>query len=334
MKATVDAYDGTVHLYRTEVGGVDDPILDAWEEIFPDLIEPIANMPADVRAPPAVSQRPAHHPVVAARPVPRRRRRDIVQRHRPLGRVAGGVERRRPGRARGTQPAVSTMMPGRRIARRQLGRADAVQPRLVGQPVSAARDRLSPRSPSPTTTIPSGSTSSRLEPAGGREIASPLVAQSAIDADPELARAVHVAQRQRLGGAVRTDDAVAARRRRGVGATDHRHRHRRHHGTPAVRRRRRVERASSASARPSTRQSAPPSPASTRSTHGLPRRLTRPYRAVRQQPQATGIRGPRDTRLRRHCDQGDRLRLGHRTADTVRRNADRSAVVGSVTVSP
>ena len=49
VKATVNAYDGTVHLYRTDVGGADDPILDAWEDIFPDLIEPIANMPADVR---------------------------------------------------------------------------------------------------------------------------------------------------------------------------------------------------------------------------------------------------------------------------------------------
>jgi uncharacterized protein len=49
VKATVDAYDGTVHLYRTEVGGADDPILDAWSGIFPGLIEPIANMPESLR---------------------------------------------------------------------------------------------------------------------------------------------------------------------------------------------------------------------------------------------------------------------------------------------
>ena len=42
-----------------------------------------------------------------------------------------------------------------------------------------------------------------------RRVATPLVAQSAIDADPDLARAIHAAQRQRLGGAVRPDDAVA-----------------------------------------------------------------------------------------------------------------------------
>ena len=31
------------------VGGGDDPILDAWEEIFPDLVEPIAAMPDELR---------------------------------------------------------------------------------------------------------------------------------------------------------------------------------------------------------------------------------------------------------------------------------------------
>ncbi|MEX2548637.1 MAG: UPF0182 family protein [Nitriliruptoraceae bacterium] len=38
VKVTVDAYDGDVTLYRVEE---DDPVLDAWEEIFPDLITPI-----------------------------------------------------------------------------------------------------------------------------------------------------------------------------------------------------------------------------------------------------------------------------------------------------
>ncbi|MBA3287585.1 MAG: UPF0182 family protein, partial [Acidimicrobiia bacterium] len=47
--ATVDAYDGSVHLYRTEVGGADDPILRAWEGVFPGLVEAIAAMPAAVR---------------------------------------------------------------------------------------------------------------------------------------------------------------------------------------------------------------------------------------------------------------------------------------------
>jgi uncharacterized protein len=49
VKATLDAYDGTVHLYRTEIGGSDDPVLDAWAKIFPGLIEPISKMPASLR---------------------------------------------------------------------------------------------------------------------------------------------------------------------------------------------------------------------------------------------------------------------------------------------
>jgi uncharacterized membrane protein (UPF0182 family) len=49
VKATVDAYDGTVHLYRTEVGGAEDPVLDAWSAIFPGLIEPISNMPSGLQ---------------------------------------------------------------------------------------------------------------------------------------------------------------------------------------------------------------------------------------------------------------------------------------------
>jgi uncharacterized protein len=38
VKAVVDAFDGTVTLYRVEE---DDPILDAWEQVFPDLITPV-----------------------------------------------------------------------------------------------------------------------------------------------------------------------------------------------------------------------------------------------------------------------------------------------------
>lgn len=49
VKATIDAYDGTVHFYRTEVAGADDPILDAWTTIFPHLIESIDLMPGSVR---------------------------------------------------------------------------------------------------------------------------------------------------------------------------------------------------------------------------------------------------------------------------------------------
>lgn len=46
--ATVDAHDGTVHLYRTDAG--DDPIIEAWASVFPDLLDPIDEMPPRVAA--------------------------------------------------------------------------------------------------------------------------------------------------------------------------------------------------------------------------------------------------------------------------------------------
>ncbi len=47
VKAVVDAYDGTVTLYRTPSP---DPIADAYERAFPDLFEPYADLPADLVA--------------------------------------------------------------------------------------------------------------------------------------------------------------------------------------------------------------------------------------------------------------------------------------------
>jgi uncharacterized membrane protein (UPF0182 family) len=46
VKATVDAYDGTVTLYAWEP---DDPILRAWMKIFPGLVKPAADMPPSIR---------------------------------------------------------------------------------------------------------------------------------------------------------------------------------------------------------------------------------------------------------------------------------------------
>src|SRR3954447_768713 len=47
VKATVDAYDGTVTLY--EWGGAD-PVLKTWEKIFPNTVKPQSNMSADLVA--------------------------------------------------------------------------------------------------------------------------------------------------------------------------------------------------------------------------------------------------------------------------------------------
>jgi len=48
VKATVDAYDGTVTFYRLE--GVDDPIVEAYAEAFPDLFTSDDEMPDELRA--------------------------------------------------------------------------------------------------------------------------------------------------------------------------------------------------------------------------------------------------------------------------------------------
>ena len=37
VKATVDAYDGTVKLYQWDT---EDPILKTWMKVFPDVVEP------------------------------------------------------------------------------------------------------------------------------------------------------------------------------------------------------------------------------------------------------------------------------------------------------
>jgi uncharacterized membrane protein (UPF0182 family) len=47
VKATVDAYHGTIHLYVADPA---DPIIQAYRSLFPSLLEPISAMPADLRA--------------------------------------------------------------------------------------------------------------------------------------------------------------------------------------------------------------------------------------------------------------------------------------------
>ncbi len=47
VKATVDAETGETHLYRTDDG--DDPILQTWSEIFPGLLEPAEAIPSSLR---------------------------------------------------------------------------------------------------------------------------------------------------------------------------------------------------------------------------------------------------------------------------------------------
>ncbi len=50
VKATVDAYDGTVSLYLNEINGEVDPIATAYQRAFPKLFKPISEMPTSVRS--------------------------------------------------------------------------------------------------------------------------------------------------------------------------------------------------------------------------------------------------------------------------------------------
>ena len=47
VKITIDAYDGTMHFY---VNDPDDPIIRAYQGVFPGLFEPLSAMPADLKA--------------------------------------------------------------------------------------------------------------------------------------------------------------------------------------------------------------------------------------------------------------------------------------------
>ena len=47
VKATVDAYDGTVSLYEW---GPEDPVLKTWEKAFPDIVQPESAIPDELRS--------------------------------------------------------------------------------------------------------------------------------------------------------------------------------------------------------------------------------------------------------------------------------------------
>jgi hypothetical protein len=47
IKATVDAYDGDVHMY---VFDTEDPLIQAYQRLFPELFAPASAMPAGLRA--------------------------------------------------------------------------------------------------------------------------------------------------------------------------------------------------------------------------------------------------------------------------------------------
>lgn len=187
LKATVDAYDGTVHLYRTEVGGGDDPILDAWARIFPGLVEPIDAMPGAIR----------DHLLYP--PELLRIQMDLLGRYHvdDAETLFNGTQRWSP--AAGAPASVGAASPGPAAptplfvpdpASMDLGWASVV-PYSPGASSgsSSARDRLSAlafadHDDGERLTLTS------VEAATGEDLATPLVAQSAIDADAEITQLI------------------------------------------------------------------------------------------------------------------------------------------------
>jgi uncharacterized protein len=188
LKATIDAYDGTVHLYRTTVGGADDPILDAWQEIFPGLVEPIEEMPAELRA--HLIYAPDLFSVQSAL-LGRYHVDDAetlfsgTQRWAPSAAAPTGVATGSPGPSTPVslfQPSGDVELAGHWVATVPFSPG-------AGAATSSARNQLA------ALAIADNDGSERIDliavaAAPGRDVSTPLVAQSAIDADPQIARQV------------------------------------------------------------------------------------------------------------------------------------------------
>ena len=81
VKIVMDAYDGTMTFYAADPS---DPILRAYEGVFPSLFKPLDQMPADIRAHLRVPGGALRHPDPAVRDVPRDGPRDVLPQGRPV----------------------------------------------------------------------------------------------------------------------------------------------------------------------------------------------------------------------------------------------------------
>ena len=86
VKATVDAYDGTVTLYAQDE---QDPVLQAWMKVFPGTVKPKSDITAGAAGAPALPRGPVQGAAGAAGQVPRRRPGDVLLDVGLLGRAAG-----------------------------------------------------------------------------------------------------------------------------------------------------------------------------------------------------------------------------------------------------
>lgn len=184
IKATVDAYDGTVHFYQTEVGGAGDPVLEAWKGVFPGLIEPISNMPADIAAhllypPDLLTVQTAllgrYHVDDA----------ETLFSGADSWTVSTATGSAVAADASGPTPAVSLFMPGSERLGGHWVSIRPFSPGALGRP-SAGRDELVALAIADHDN-PEHVLIERIERRPGRQVSSPQVAQSAIDTDRDLA---------------------------------------------------------------------------------------------------------------------------------------------------
>ena len=124
VKATVDAYDGTVHLYAWDDS---DPMLKAWMGAFPGTVQPMSDISAGLMAAPALPRGPVQGAARDPRPLPRHRPGHLLRQQRPLE----GAVRPHQGPAHPGRPAA--LLPVDRDARS--GRAAV----LVDDDVHAVR---------------------------------------------------------------------------------------------------------------------------------------------------------------------------------------------------
>jgi uncharacterized membrane protein (UPF0182 family) len=186
VKATVDAYDGTVHLYRTAGAGSDDPLLDAWDRIFPGLLEPISALPDELAA---HLRYPAELIDLQTGLLGRYHVADAetlfngTARWSPSAAASTGVGQA----ATGPAPAVSLFMPINDPV--VGGNWVATVPFSAGTApgASSARDQLAALAIADHDD-PEAMRLLEVERQPGQPVATPAVAQSAIDADREVAR--------------------------------------------------------------------------------------------------------------------------------------------------
>lgn len=185
VRATIDAADGTTHLYRSS-SNADDPVLDTWQSILPGLIEPAERIPASVAA---HLRYPKDLFIVQTSLLGRYHVADAET-------LFNGVERWTVSPAASSTVEDQSVAPASPVYTFALG-AD-------GQPTWSTIRSYNPGASSNPTSgrdelaalvvadneHPDQLQLTELTPADGRRLSSPRVAQSAILADPELARSI------------------------------------------------------------------------------------------------------------------------------------------------